>query len=272
MDLDLAAFSLGFSDRLSEKKAHSTNFLDNAINENILPSIQSQTNWKYVQTPEGLRLSDGNKVYGFGLRDFGGELSRVPKLDDTSILDFENGKLSGGTAQIHRSSPDSIYMTLANGRENPTFVLEHDEGKDWKYLPSKKMIKRLKSVAAPQGEVIPQVSPEALLSGAQAEFKAASVADNLKADSGLLGSPAQANEMLWNGIQGGKELLQRAHNNPGLVIGGTVLGGLLLNQLRKKVNPAHAQNMADNPRKDFNRSIGIPLLAGAGIVGLGGLV
>jgi hypothetical protein len=273
MNLDISAFSLGFHDKMSEKKGASSNFLDNAVNENILPHISSQTNWKYVQTPEGLKLSDGHKVYNFGLKDFGGESTRVPKLDDSNIFNFENNKTSGGTAQIHRSSPDSIYMTLANGRENPTFSLEHSEGKDWKYLPSKKMIKRLAQLRATEESNIPQVDPNALIQGGLDEIKQASlsIGENMANGNGIFGGADGANEFLWKGINGGKNILQGISNHPGLAIGGTVLGGLLLNRLRKRTNPEYAEKMQNSPAKELTRSVGLPLLLGAGVVGLGAL-
>lgn len=187
MNLDIEAFALGASDYMWEKRG-SVNILDSLMNENILPTFNNQKNWRYVQTPEGLRLSDGDKVYSFGLKDFGGELGRVPKLDDIPILDFESGRLGGGTAQIHRSSPDSIYLTLANGRENPTFRLEHESGKNWKYIPSKKMIKRLEQLRShgkqegPQGVSSPKVDVEAMLQGGIDQMKTAGVQSFLIGD------------------------------------------------------------------------------------------
>jgi hypothetical protein len=267
MDLHLEAFALGFKDRLAEKSA-SSNFLDHMANENILPSFSGQKHWKYVRTPEGIRFTDGDKVYGFGLKDFTGETQRIPKLDDIPYLGWEKDKTEGGTLQVHRSSPDSIYMTLANGRENPTFVMEHEEGKNWKYLPSKKMIKRLESLKAPKEEVIPGVNPESLLEGAEQTMKTA----NFSEGTGLFGSAQGANEALWKAINGGKGLLQSMGSHPLLTIGGVTLGGMLLNQLRKKHNPGYARETAQSPGKDWNNGVAIPLLGGAALAGLGAAV
>jgi hypothetical protein len=264
MDLHLDAFTLGFKDKLSEKKA-SSNFLDNMANENILPTFSGQKHWKYVKTPEGLRFTDGDKVYGFGLKDYTGETQRIPKLDDIPYLGWDHNKSEGGTLQVHRSSPDSIYMTLANGRENPTFVMEHEEGKNWKYLPNKKMIKRLESLKAPIEEVIPGVDPEALLTGGNETFKTASFSDG----TGLFGSAEGANQALWKGINAGKGMLQGMGNHPLLTIGGITLGGLLLNHLRKRLSPAYNQEAANNPGKNFNNGLALPLLGGAALAGLG---
>jgi len=274
MNLDLAAFSLGFNDRLLEKSASSSNFLDHAANENILPSFNNQTNWKYVKTPEGIRLSDGNHVFGFGLKDFGGEQSRVEKLNDISILDFEKDKLHGGTAQIHRSSPHSVYMTLATGRDNPTFVLEHDEGKNWRYIPSKKMIKRLETLKNLETQTIPSIDEESLMKGAEHMLKSAllpEVSNNLAQGNGLLGSPEYGAHLFNSGINTLKSGLGAIGAHPVMAIGGTLLGGMLLNHLRKKYSPEYRQEMLSHPGKETNRSILLPLLAGGALVGLGGL-
>jgi hypothetical protein len=274
MNLNLAAFSLGFNDRLDEKSASSSNFLDHAANENILPSFNNQTNWKYVKTPEGIRLSDGNHVFGFGLKDFGGEQGRVEKLNDVSILDFEKDKIHGGTAQIHRSSPHSVYMTLATGRDNPTFVLEHDEGKNWRYIPSKKMIKRLEALRNLDTQSIPSVDEEALLKGASEMIENSIHNNKLTKQAwgeGLLGSPEHAGNMLYQGVNAVRGGFGALNSHPVMTIGGTVLGGMLLNRIRKKYDPMYNQEMLQNPGKETNRSILLPLLAGTALAGLGGL-
>ncbi len=184
MNLDIEAFALGAHDYLKEKRG-STSILEAMANENILPSFQGQRNWKYVQTPESLRLSDGDRVYSFGMGQLGDETARVAKLDDIPILDFENERVGGGTAQVHRASPDSIYLTLADGRKNPTFRLEHEEGKNWKYIPSKKMIARLQQLRShgdqkgPEHVSTPKVNLEALMQGGTDQVKTAGVGEFL---------------------------------------------------------------------------------------------
>lgn len=187
MKLHIDAFALGAHDYLHEKRG-ATSIFDAGANENILPSFQGQRNWRYAQTPEGLRLSDGDKVYSFGVGELGDEVSRVPKLDDIPILDFESGKIGGGTAQVHRASPDSIYLTLADGRGNPTFRLEHEEGKNWKYIPSKKMIARLQQLRShgdqkgPEHVSTPKVDLASLMQGGVDGVKTAGVGSFLFGD------------------------------------------------------------------------------------------
>jgi hypothetical protein len=148
----LPAFYLGVQEELEkaarflEKESVDLNSMP--MNENILPNLSGQAKWRYVRTKDGLKLSDGNLVYGFGglPEDYPSEDARVSRSEGDNILDFEKDSIGKGTAQIHRSSPDNIYMTLADGRQNPTFMLQHEEGKNWRYSPSKKFVAKLKAM------------------------------------------------------------------------------------------------------------------------------
>jgi hypothetical protein len=148
----MPAFYLGVKEQLEKASM----FLDKEaldissmpVNENILPTLDRQAKWKYVRTKDGLKLSDGNLVYSFGgfPEEYSSEDSRISRLSEDNILDFEKDAIGKGTAQIHRSSPDNVYMTLSDGRQNPTFMLQHEEGKNWRYSPSKKFIEKLKAL------------------------------------------------------------------------------------------------------------------------------
>jgi len=144
------------------------------VNENILPTLSNQAKWKYVRTKDGLRLSDGNLVYSFGglPEEYPAEDSKVSRLADDNILNFENDALNKGTAQIHRSSPDNIYMTLANGSHNPTFMLQHEGGQNWRYSPAKKFAQKLKAMKESLGNQQTEnihVDPAALVDAASDE-------------------------------------------------------------------------------------------------------
>ncbi len=146
MRVYMPAFYLGVQEELEKYAA--TDMSSMPVNENILPSISNQAKWKYVRTKDGLKLSDGHLVYSFGgmPEHFPAEDSRVNRLSDDNILNFDKDSVSKGTAQIHRSSPDNIYMTLADGGHNPTFMLQHEAGQNWRYSPSKKFLEKLKAV------------------------------------------------------------------------------------------------------------------------------
>jgi hypothetical protein len=139
--------------------------------ENLLPTINKQTKWRYVKTKDGIKLTDGNNVYTFGVPEkYPEQDSKIPRLEDDNILDFENNSIEKGTAQIHRSSPKSIYVTLANGKLNPTFILSHERDKNWRYTPSKKFIEKLKTIESKMPKDSPkemQVDPKSLIQAAK---------------------------------------------------------------------------------------------------------
>jgi hypothetical protein len=117
------------------------------VNENIFPSSSTQLKWKYSRTPDKLRLSDGNLVYSFAMpSEFPEEDTPITRLDDEDLTNFEKDVLSKGSAQIHRSSPNSVYLTLADGANNPTFMLNHEKDKQWRYSPSKKFLEKIKKI------------------------------------------------------------------------------------------------------------------------------
>jgi len=141
------------------------------VNENIFPSSSSQLKWKYSRTPDKLRLSDGNLVYSFSMpSEFSSEDIPVERLADEALTDFEKDMINKGTAQIHRSSPDNIYLTLADGANNPTFMLQHEKDKQWRYTPSQKFIEKIKKIKenlpSTQEENI-EVDPASLLESAK---------------------------------------------------------------------------------------------------------
>lgn len=254
MTLDLTQFQMGVEDMLIEKSAA---IIESNVNENILPFLAGQRKWKYVLTPEGLRLSDGERVYGFALPDPAiAEMQEVAKLDDVGLHEFEKDKLAGGTAQIHRASPDNIYLTLADGTLNPTFTLEHSSGKNWKYLPSKKLIERKRVAQPPQP--LPQVDPEALLHSAT-QTKVAGFTADLDLN--------QANDLVQRGLGLGKNVIDQVGSYPALVTLGGLLAGKKISDLRKATNPEYMQEMQLRPGKRFNREIALPLLGGAALAG-----
>jgi hypothetical protein len=182
------AFMLGVAEELEKVSATDINSMP--VNENILPSISSQAKWKYARGKDSLKLSDGNLVYSFAMPEqYPSEDTKVSRMEDDNILNFEKDSIGKGTAQIHRSSPDNIYMTLADGGDNPTFMLQHEEGKNWRYSPSKKFIEKLKkmnpvSASLPSLEKVEEpvafnnsmlIDPESLFAGGEDHAKQASL-------------------------------------------------------------------------------------------------
>jgi hypothetical protein len=181
--IHLPAFYLGVREELDKQASMQMDSMP--VNENILPTISKQTKWRYARTKDGLKLTDGNLVYSFGglPEEFPAEDTRIGRHVDDNILNFDKDAISKGTAQIHRSSPDNIYMTLANGMHNPTFMLQHEGGKNWRYSPAKKFVQKLKALSAAKAMEPETVSldPSAMLEGAQDTIKQADITNMLSA-------------------------------------------------------------------------------------------
>lgn len=247
LEINIPAFALGVAEELEKKsflEKYAFDVSSMPLNENIIPTLKGQTKWKYVRTKDGLRLSDGNLVYSFGgfPDEYPSEDSRISRTTDDNILNFENDALQKGTAQIHRASPDNIYMTLADGLKNPTFMLQHEEGKNWRYSPSKKFLKKLKAIQ----ETLPQnqpenimIDPSALADGAAEQLKTAFEMDliNPYVPEGMLDATDIKN-MVVNAKDSTRDFFaghikEHAHKPITSLLKSEVYGALLLDPLRK---------------------------------------
>jgi len=235
------------------------------VNENILPNISSQAKWKYAKHKGALKLSDGNLVYSFGMPDhYPAEDARVHRLDDDSILDFDKGALSTGTAQIHRSSPDNVYMTLATGKENPTFMLQHEEGKSWRYSPAKKFLAKLKSFVSPKGkdDTLP-LDSKALMDGAHDHVKEATYYPFT--GQGIFNSPEEAATWLKDKYHtvadAASDFTKRRAEAPVT----SMLGGYALahgvGAVRDILDPSREEKRRTDPNERLKREL-VPLAAG----------
>jgi hypothetical protein len=252
-----------------EKKA-ATDLSSMPVNENILPNIDRQAKWRYVRTKDGLKLSDGNLVYSFGgfPEQYPSEDSRVSRMTDDNILNFENDALSKGTAQIHRSSPDNIYMTLATGGDNPTFMLQHEGGQNWRYSPSKKFIAKLKAMeSGSPTQVAPAVAPESvkeeehpqvnsvlidpasLMSGGQDAIKQAF---DLSSNGGIFNDATDAANSINAGLSSigefGKGMISSMSEKPITSIARSLIGAKIFNDIRDKINPERVHERMIDPR------------------------
>lgn len=254
--------------------------LDNMpSNENILPNINSQSKWKYVRTKDGLRLSDGNLVYNFGgfPDEFPGEDLKVNRLKDDNILDFEKDSIGKGTAQIHRSSPDNIYMTLADGARNPTFMLQHEEGQNWRYSPSKKFLEKLKAMqtrvepatnksespaTTHEYENATLLDPESLFKGAEDFCKKAfdPMHPTLDLDANDLADIIKS--VGYGGAALGQGLINTATDHP--IATGATLYGLTsgVSALRDMISPERRLEREADPHKNLQHHLGNIAIAG----------
>jgi len=260
--VNMPAFYLGVIEELQKEaflKSAGMELHSMPVNENILPNLANQAKWKYVKTKAGLKLSDGNLVYSFGMPDkYPSEDAKVQRLEDDNILNFEKDMLRKGTAQIHRASPDNIYMTLADGAHNPTFMLQHEEGKNWRYSPSKKFLQKLKALdESSRGQQKPtqdansfvHMDPESMLHGAKDHIKHAFELDlsNPYIGGGLL--DLEGTKDLFKNVANGVQTLGRGYidyhaNNPASSIAGGYLLQKGFSKLMDKIHPGRVQERA----------------------------
>ena len=247
LEINIPAFALGVAEELEKRsflEKYAFDVSSMPLNENIIPTLKGQTKWKYVRTKDGLKLTDGNLVYSFGgfPDEYPSEDARVSRAGDDNILNFENDALQKGTAQIHRSSPDNIYMTLADGRKNPTFMLQHEEGKNWRYSPSKKFLKKLQAIQATLPQNQPEnvmIDPTALADGAAEQLKTAFEMDlmNPYVPEGMMDATDLKN-MLVNAKNSTRDFFaghikEHAHKPITSLLKGELYGALLLSPARK---------------------------------------
>jgi hypothetical protein len=257
------------------------------LNENILPNISSQAKWKYVRTKDGLKLTDGNLVYSFGNfpEEYPAEDARVLRMADDNILNFDKDAISKGTAQIHRSSPDNLYLTLATGGDNPTFMLQHEEGKNWRYSPSKKFLEKLKAIkriqqieeaeklsAPPAEEPALRLDSAALFDGMQDSVKKAF---DLAAGEGIFhGSEDLANSVnsLISGAGNlGRSFVESRAAHPFTSILEGYVGSKILNRMRDIADPEYAHQRLVNPKARTDREL-LPLVTATAPVAISGAI
>jgi hypothetical protein len=106
----------------------------------LFPHHTAQSTWEFSRGDDKLHLSDGTHTFSFKgqLADYDSELEKLPEVPLPDI--FVNSK-SKGKAQVHRSDPGSIYFTLQEGRNNPTYTLKHMGDNKWKAIPKPKKVK-----------------------------------------------------------------------------------------------------------------------------------
>jgi hypothetical protein len=271
--LDIAAFTLGVREELAKRAQFTLDSMP--TNENILPTIDRQVKWRYVRTKDGLKLTDGNLVYSFGLpSEFPAEDTPVSRLEDDNILDFERDVVAKGTAQIHRSSPDSVYMTLADGSQNPTFSITHEQGKQWRYSPAKRFLEKLRAIQPEQQAVQPDqsaqevqsehsarnaesilIDPESLIAGGQDKVKTAFF-DAAGAING-----ADIAGMMTSGANSLKDLVAWKASAPLLSFGAGYAGASVLGHVRDALNPGRVTQRKMNPGLMRNHDL-TPVAAG----------
>jgi len=138
MKLYLSEFFNGLHERLTAKTAEDIFSIPN--DTSIFPTIDTQQRWKFARCDEGIHLNDGQKVHSFKFKhdestenDFAME-----KKPDVPFHNFAQGADYEGTAQVHRANPGMLYVTLHDGKENPTYTFKHVHENQWRAIPKVK--------------------------------------------------------------------------------------------------------------------------------------
>jgi hypothetical protein len=164
-----------------------------------------------------LHLHDGHNTFSFKYpENMADEDVPSERLPDSNKFEFEHLAHEKGTAQVHRADPGSIYITLQDGRNNPTFTLQHQSGSQWKIIPKKRLKKIL-----PETTSTEEVNPASVLEGAVKEADAWDAASSISGKALDMGGDA-----LGKGIQA-------VGQHPLLAAGGTLASALALNELSK---------------------------------------
>ena len=156
-------FFEGMDDTL--KKKANEHLFTSPNNASLFPNLTSQAKWKYAKGANFLRLHDGQKVYSFSVPS---GFSHTEEFAATREADgehskFEEGAETKGLAQVHRADPGSIYFTLQEGRENPTYTFKHTGESNWRGVPKKRKAKEV---------VMPNVDIPTVADGIKAAFAA----------------------------------------------------------------------------------------------------
>ena len=250
--IHLPAFCLGIQEQLQKT---ASGVMDTTKGENIIPQLKKQSKWRYAHSDTGLKLSDGHNVYSFDVPlNFPAEDTRITKLEGHNVLNFEEGANNKGVAQIHHSSPNSLYVTLADGKGNPTFKLEHEHNEQWRYSPSRKFADKLKRFTETSNveDAFHPVDAEALIHGGTEHIKKAYF-DATDAANGL--------RALGTGAAG---LMAFKATHPLTAASLAVAAANAGSHVAESLSPSYSRQIIMNPKKALGRKFTFPVLASLG--------
>ena len=144
MNLSFPDFLLGLNsiNKKAEEVAEPSNVF-NAHIGSIFPTTTTQSKWQYARGPGKLQLHDGNTIHQFSFETENHEHDfPALKTEDVSYFDFGKGLDAKGVAQVHKSDPGHIYVTLHDGKTNPTYSLKHLSEHNWRATPKVKKQKK----------------------------------------------------------------------------------------------------------------------------------
>lgn len=139
MKIALSQLMDGVEDALELLKQSEDPVSFDRSNGAMFPFSSTQSKWKFAKSDKHLRLHDGTNVYHFDFPEGEQETPfRSTRGKDPQSIEFEQGAVSKGSAQIHRSDPGSIYFTLQEGYKNPTYTFKHTGGDNWQVFPKQR--------------------------------------------------------------------------------------------------------------------------------------
>ena len=104
-------------------------------NGNTFPTVTSQAKWQYERDGKQIHLNDGTHTYSFELPEGEKEEDFPAKKITHPTFQFKD---KGKAAQVHRSDPGHIYVTLHDGKSNKTYNIKHEYENNWRVIPKQK--------------------------------------------------------------------------------------------------------------------------------------
>lgn len=215
---------------------------------NHFPFSTNQQLWKYKHKDGILALKNGESIYSFSFpeklypeTEEENHSFNIKRLNDDTYRTMDT---SERTAQVHRSHPGQLYVTLHEGSRNPTYTLKHEKEDTWKASLKKKLNKQLKDFIPVQehlgdnppqfGEYSRSVTKSAYtIEEKLARLKARRDPNYDHKEDRLKVYTKQAN-MYGAGVNA----MNAFTNLPPAVVGGGAMGAsYLLNKSRKETDP-----------------------------------
>lgn len=236
MNLYLNDFVSGLAEAFKLKYAEAVHF-QTSSKSSILPTLETQANWKYSRTGSSLHLDDGTNIHVFDLTDESTDSDFPAKKKDDGIFPAVN-KLTQHTAQVHRSNPAAMYVTLHDGHKNPTYTFRHENEDNWRVIPKIK-----------KAELSIFVDPEVFISSA---------IDKMGED-GLLDSLAKGIDSVGRKAING---FMTPGHDPYKAMGLGVLAGGAYDLAKRNLYNTDEENAEESPLQRISRILAPGLAAG----------
>ena len=268
MNLYIEKFAEGIKEAVEEYNSAPSVF--DIKGGNLFPHNTSQKMWQYTRGDGVIHFSDGTSTFSFkGTLDPYQQSVLHKTTPDVPLPElFKNNK---GKAQVHRSDPGSMYFTLQEGKENPTYTLRHSGGDKWVAVPKARKAKKQMT----QEAFIPNVNAEHVKEGMFKELELVKEALVGEALLGLANLPARL--ALAPARQGGpttalgdpnamaSEPLGTSIERAGVMgLAGAGAGGLYHAAKRKFYNTEEENAKEDQDPNTLLRRMAIPGAVGAG--------